>query len=698
MEWFRNLKLFNKLLVSFGAVVLIMAALGIIALSKLSVIDANSKELAENWMPSIEIINQLDTPLSVFRRNEIQFVLSKTQEDFDHYQGEMEKAKIDLLAKQKAYEPMVSDDVENALYEKFKNQLAEYFKEHEKINNLCRSGKNDEALVLLRGSSSQAYEAAISTIDADIKLNHDGGVAEAKAADETYRSSRIIVFSFLFLGIAVAIGIAFFVGKQITKPVLLISERVKQLNGLCVTNLGNGLEALARGDTKYEVVTGTPFLEIGTKDEVGALSRDIDGIIKQTRASVASFDKSRGILKNVVEEIDGLIVNAKDGKLNARGDANNYQGVYKELINGFNDTLAAIVEPINESSEVLAVMANNDFTVRMTGNYKGDYQAIKNSVNSLGDSLTNVFHQVSEAVSATASASNEISSSTEEMAAGAQEQTQQATEVATAVEQMTKTILDTTNNANAAAGLAKHAGDTARAGGEVVEQTVAGMNRIADVVQQSAETVEALGKSSDQIGEIVQVIDDIADQTNLLALNAAIEAARAGEQGRGFAVVADEVRKLAERTTKATKEIATMIKQIQKDTVGAVESMSLGKREVESGKQLAAKAGDSLKEIISGATKVVDTITQVAAASEEQSSASEQISKNIEAISSVTQESAAGTQQIARAAEDLNRLTQNLQDIVNQFKISNIGALHGENQLQHSARKSLSGGNRRISA
>ncbi|MBW7842621.1 MAG: methyl-accepting chemotaxis protein, partial [Ignavibacterium sp.] len=191
------------------------------------------------------------------------------------------------------------------------------------------------------------------------------------------------------------------------------------------------------------------------------------------------------------------------------------------------------------------------------------------------------------------------------------------------------------------------------------------------VVRESAETVQQLGKNSDQIGEIVQVIDDIADQTNLLALNAAIEAARAGEQGRGFAVVADEVRKLAERTTKATKEIATMIKQIQKDTNGAVESMQQGTQEVESGKTLAQKAGASLKDIINGAEQVVDIVSQVAAASEEQSSAAEQISKNIESISSVTQQSASGLQQIAHASEDLNRLTLNLQELIAQFKVDN---------------------------
>ena len=162
-----------------------------------------------------------------------------------------------------------------------------------------------------------------------------------------------------------------------------------------------------------------------------------------------------------------------------------------------------------------------------------------------------------------------------------------------------------------------------------------GMNKIAEVVTEAASTVQELGNSSEKIGEIVQVIDDIADQTNLLALNAAIEAARAGEQGRGFAVVADEVRKLAERTTKATKEIASMIKQIQKETIGAVQSMEKGTVEVSKGKELVEKAGVSLNQIISSSQEVVDNVSQVAAASEEQSATSEQISKNIEAISSV---------------------------------------------------------------
>jgi methyl-accepting chemotaxis protein len=255
------------------------------------------------------------------------------------------------------------------------------------------------------------------------------------------------------------------------------------------------------------------------------------------------------------------------------------------------------------------------------------------------------------------------------MAAGAQEQTSQATEVAGAVEEMTKTIIENSRNAANTVETARQAKVSAEQGGHVVEETVVGMKRIAEVVRQSAATVQELGKSSDQIGEIITVIDDIADQTNLLALNAAIEAARAGEQGRGFAVVADEVRKLAERTTKATKEIAGMITRIQTDTQGAVTAMEEGTKQVSTGIALADKAGASLHEIVNVSQKVTDAVTQIAGASEEQSKASEQISRNVEGISNVTNESAMGVQQIAQAAEDLNRLTENLQVLVGRFTL-----------------------------
>lgn len=484
----------------------------------------------------------------------------------------------------------------------------------------------------------------------------------------------------LLVALAIAFGIGYSMSKLLTKP---------------INNLQLAAKRVATGDVDFN-------LEITSKDEFGDLQKSFWEMICniKEKAEVAdrialgdmnveiklhsekdvlskSMQKLKDTLKDLVDELNLLTQAAREGKLTARGNYQKYEGGFREIVAGMNATLDEVLIPINEGSLVLAKMASGDLSIRMEGVYKGDHKIMLNSINQLGESLSSVLNEVRQAVQATASASSQISSSTEEMAAGSQEQSSQTAEVASAVEEMTHTIYETTKNTSIAAETAKYAGSKAAEGGKVVDETIKGMVRIADVVNRSAQTVETLGSSSNQIGEIIQVIEDIADQTNLLALNAAIEAARAGEQGRGFAVVADEVRKLAERTTKATKEIAAMIKQIQKDTSEAVGSMKLGKTEVEKGKTLAEKAGVSLSEIIEGADKVLDIITQVAAASEEQTSAAEEISKSIDGINSVTREAAVGIHEIAKATEDLSRLTIRLQDLTNKFKLRDSNSLTG---------------------
>ena len=296
------------------------------------------------------------------------------------------------------------------------------------------------------------------------------------------------------------------------------------------------------------------------------------------------------------------------------------------------------------------------------------------ATNETQKSLRTMIGSVSRSAERIAAASEEFSATAAEQAQGAENQKDQTQQVAAAMLQMSSTVAQVAENSNKASEASRKAADTARLGGQIVEDTLAKMRAIADSVGHTAKRVQELGKSSNQIGEIIGVIDDIADQTNLLALNAAIEAARAGEQGRGFAVVADEVRKLAERTSKATKEITQMIQNIQTETHSAVEAMQAGTKQVELGVESTTQAGNSLHEIIKTSELVGDMILLIASASTEQSSASDEINVNIEQIAKIAQETAAGSRESAKAVHELSKLATNLQSIVNKFRVDANGA------------------------
>ncbi|MBN1211004.1 MAG: methyl-accepting chemotaxis protein [candidate division Zixibacteria bacterium] len=356
----------------------------------------------------------------------------------------------------------------------------------------------------------------------------------------------------------------------------------------------------------------------------------------------------------------------------ATGDIqHNVEHESKDEIGVLAASFRKLIDYMKELAFASENIADNNLTVKVSP--KSDKDVLGNSFRTMINNLTGMIRQMADNARELVSAANEISSSSEQMARGAQDQNTQVSQVSTAVEEMTATILQSSKNAGEATDASRNASDIATSGGQIVSETIRGMQNIANVVRESAESIGKLAKSADQIGEIIGVIDDIADQTNLLALNAAIEAARAGEQGRGFAVVADEVRKLAERTGKATGEITEMIKGIQNETNDAVQSMEAGIQEVDKGRDLADKAGNSLNEIVTMSQRVMDMIQQIATASEEQSSAAEQISKNVEHISTVTKETATGAEQSAAAAEELNRQAEGLQHMVSRFKLLDDG-------------------------
>ncbi|HKK21876.1 MAG TPA: methyl-accepting chemotaxis protein, partial [candidate division Zixibacteria bacterium] len=329
------------------------------------------------------------------------------------------------------------------------------------------------------------------------------------------------------------------------------------------------------------------------------------------------------------------------------------------------DAFRKLMDYMKELSVAAGQIASKNLSVQIAPKSSRDVLGI--SFKTMCENFNQVISELRNNTGKLTSAASEISSSSEQMSKGAQEQSDQISQISVAIEEMAATIVESSKNAGEATDASRKASETAGCGGEVVSETIQGMQRIAEVVTTSSGCIEKLAGSADQIGEIISVIDDIADQTNLLALNAAIEAARAGEQGRGFAVVADEVRKLAERTGKATGEITEMIKGIQQETVDAVQSMQTGIDEVGRGRKLADQAGDNLNEILQVSQRVMEMVQHMATASEEQSVAAGQISKNVEQISQVTKETASGAVQSASAAEQLHKQADILKGMVDQF-------------------------------
>jgi methyl-accepting chemotaxis protein len=331
-----------------------------------------------------------------------------------------------------------------------------------------------------------------------------------------------------------------------------------------------------------------------------------------------------------------------------------------------------VLTPLSASVTMLRDIAEGegDLTKRLDVRSEDEIGELSRWFNVFVEKLQGIIRQVEANSEQLGSASEQLSSSAGEIARSTSGQRDEARQVATAMNEMAATVAQVSENSCQASNNARVAAQLAQRGGQVVQNTVDLIRAVSESTRGTVKQVEKLGASSQEIGAIIGVIDDIADQTNLLALNAAIEAARAGEQGRGFAVVADEVRKLAERTSKATKEIAEMIRTIQTETSSAVDAIRSGTSKVDSGVEAAGKAGQALQEIIESSQSMQDVVAHIASAAVEQEAASSEINNSMDQMAKMVEQSSVAAKESAKACEDLNSLAQSLNLIVNKFKIS----------------------------
>jgi methyl-accepting chemotaxis protein len=421
-------------------------------------------------------------------------------------------------------------------------------------------------------------------------------------------------------------------------------------------------------DDFFRIANNTliPLARAGKHDEASAV---------HTKELVPLFNSHRAAIDDVVKHANEYLQSSE--KHAASITASSFAtllitgGTVVSCVLGFSFVITrGITKPVAFLvSSIAEMQTKKDLTKRLNLDRKDEVGLLAGSF----DAFVNDVHSIVKSASATtrevAAAATEIAASAEEMATGMRKQEQQAASVAAAATEMSASVSEVARQSSEARASADESRHRADGGSAIVQQTVSEIMGIADQVQESAKVISNLGKKSEQIGQIIGVINDIADQTNLLALNAAIEAARAGEHGRGFAVVADEVRKLAERTAKATDEVAQSIREIQHDTTSAVTQIESGAERVNKGVELATQAGTSLSTIVESSGKVSSMVQSIAAAADQQAGTSNQIAKSVEEINAITRESTEGASQAAQAAAQLSRQAEELQAVVGRFRV-----------------------------
>ncbi|TCV90785.1 methyl-accepting chemotaxis protein [Sulfurirhabdus autotrophica] len=324
---------------------------------------------------------------------------------------------------------------------------------------------------------------------------------------------------------------------------------------------------------------------------------------------------------------------------------------------------------VRELDRAATCLANGDLTARAKWDSKDELGGVARVFNTMATEFSSLIKQVHQSADQVANAAEIQTNGAEKVSIISKNQTQQASIAATSIEGLNSAVKEVAQKTAEVVAAANEASVMAAEGQQVVNNAANGIQQVSRTVSASAEMIEALGQRSNQIGQIVKVIKDIADQTNLLALNAAIEAARAGEQGRGFAVVADEVRKLAERTTAATSEISQMISAIQSETGSAVSTMEKGSVQVSEGVAMANQAGKSLEEINNSVKRVVEMVQQIANATRSQSESSDEITSRVEHIAKMALENAESVDKTTHSSHDLQKLSGHLQALVSKFKL-----------------------------
>ncbi|MBJ2181795.1 methyl-accepting chemotaxis protein [Pseudomonas veronii] len=637
-SWFGNISVNLKLGLGFGLVLVLTSILALTGWTSLGGLIDRS-----NWMSDITQLNASLTKLRIVR---LQYMLANGDESVA--QNVQTSLDAFVAQQQKLLDSFKSPDNVKLLNEQ-KAVITAYQQSLNKMREAYRAGN---AARQVMGDKADIANAQIDALDSSVQQTPDNPERFTQYQAVTHAKQEFQLARYEVRG---------YTGNVNADTEARAAAQIeKAINGL------KGLGAAFGGSQQVALSA--------LESALGAYR----SAVQNYKAANANIVAARAEMTTQGADIVTISDKLYDIQLTRR-DAESAQARSLQLISTLLALLVGIVaalvitrqitRPIQETLAVVERIASGDLSHNIQVTRRDELGVLQQGIQRMGTTLRELISGIRDGVTQIASAAEELSAVTEQTSAGVNSQKIETDQVATAMHEMTATVQEVARNAEQASRAAADADGQARAGDKVVAEAIAQIERLAAEVARSTDAMSHLQQESNKIGSVMDVIKAVAEQTNLLALNAAIEAARAGEAGRGFAVVADEVRGLAQRTQKSTEEIEGLVAGLQNGTQQVAAVMNNSRSLTDSSVELTRKAGVSLENITRTVSNIQSMNQQIAAAAEEQSAVAEEISRSIINVRDVSEQTATASDETAKSSVELARLGSQLQQMVSHFRV-----------------------------